>query len=285
MQFLNDTKEVCYLTQIVIRLFEDTSQHMDNPRRFRVEILFSAGATATPLHMAESTREADTTRLDTDPLFTVGRDGLTCKEVEDFFDSIISEGGHGGDDASWCTDPGTLSTKSDSMKENKTASDNDPKAAIDAGAVLNGDKNSVESERVIPTEITSENNAYDGEEAAANSDQKDAPSSKATSDNRRSLASMGSDDTIRASNNKKESKKPIGFDLASLYKSDKSDEGETNVSDPAEESEEDDASKGMSHKTFYMTVALGTLLLGAGCLVMALSLTGGQRHRRRYTAR
>ena len=93
MQLLNDTKEVCYLTQIVLRLFEDTNRSADSPRRFRVEILFSAGATATPFHMSESTRDNDISRLDTEPLRLISRDGLTCQQVEDFFDSIIVASG------------------------------------------------------------------------------------------------------------------------------------------------------------------------------------------------
>mmetsp|Transcript_13191 Transcript_13191/g.27009 ORF Transcript_13191/g.27009 Transcript_13191/m.27009 type:complete len:1152 (+) Transcript_13191:786-4241(+) len=93
MEFLNESKEVCYLTQVVIRLFEDTGRRMSHPRRYRVEILFSAGATGTPIHQCKSTKEADSTRLDTDHLVAVGREGLTCQEVEEFFDSIIAERG------------------------------------------------------------------------------------------------------------------------------------------------------------------------------------------------
>lgn len=46
MKIVNATPELCYLTQIVMRVFEDSRSEMANdPRRFRVEILFSPGAT------------------------------------------------------------------------------------------------------------------------------------------------------------------------------------------------------------------------------------------------
>lgn len=38
-----NASELCYLTQIVIRLFEDNHKPSDDPKRFRVEILFSPG--------------------------------------------------------------------------------------------------------------------------------------------------------------------------------------------------------------------------------------------------
>lgn len=38
-----NASELCYLTQIVIRLFEDNQKPRDDPRRFRVEVLFSPG--------------------------------------------------------------------------------------------------------------------------------------------------------------------------------------------------------------------------------------------------
>jgi inositol hexakisphosphate/diphosphoinositol-pentakisphosphate kinase len=93
IQILNATPELCYLTQIVMRVFEDSRSEMANdPRRFRVEILFSPGATATPLHLDELDRDMDASRFDTSPLKMIGRDGLTCQEVEDFFEMAIMEG-------------------------------------------------------------------------------------------------------------------------------------------------------------------------------------------------
>jgi len=93
IEIINATPELCYLTQIVMRVFEDSRSEMANdPRRFRVEILFSPGATATPFHMNELDRDRDESRFDTAPLQMIGREGLTCQEVEDFFGVAIMEG-------------------------------------------------------------------------------------------------------------------------------------------------------------------------------------------------
>ena len=61
-------------------------------QRFRIEILFSPGATATPLHMSELKRNEDASRFDTEPLQRVSSDYLTCQEVEDYFSESIREG-------------------------------------------------------------------------------------------------------------------------------------------------------------------------------------------------
>jgi inositol-hexakisphosphate/diphosphoinositol-pentakisphosphate 1-kinase len=95
LQVLYDTPELCYLTHIVFRVFEDSRNEMANDsRRFRVEILFSPGAYHTPLHVNELDRDNDTSRLDTAPLVMISRDDLTCDEVEDFFDRGILQGQH-----------------------------------------------------------------------------------------------------------------------------------------------------------------------------------------------
>mmetsp|Transcript_56610 Transcript_56610/g.120192 ORF Transcript_56610/g.120192 Transcript_56610/m.120192 type:complete len:1719 (+) Transcript_56610:117-5273(+) len=91
-EILANASELCYLTQVVIRLFEDTQKPSDDPRRFRVEILFSPGATATPLHMAELYREKDATRFDTEKLQKISIDHLTCAQVEEYFAEAIKEG-------------------------------------------------------------------------------------------------------------------------------------------------------------------------------------------------
>jgi hypothetical protein len=98
IRIINEAPELCYLTQVVIRLFEDTRRNMTDPKRFRVEILFSPGATATPIHMAELAREKDSTRFDTSPLQMIGRDGLTSQDVEDYFTWAMNAGGVENDD-------------------------------------------------------------------------------------------------------------------------------------------------------------------------------------------
>mmetsp|Transcript_22354 Transcript_22354/g.34107 ORF Transcript_22354/g.34107 Transcript_22354/m.34107 type:complete len:1540 (-) Transcript_22354:14-4633(-) len=89
---ISSSPELCYLTQVVIRLFENTSKDVQDPKRFRIEILFSPGATATPLHMSELKRDDDSSRFDTEPLQLISSDYLACQEVEDYFSESIREG-------------------------------------------------------------------------------------------------------------------------------------------------------------------------------------------------
>jgi len=97
-QILQDASELCYLTQVVIRLFEDTQKPNDDPKRFRVEILFSPGATAPPTHMNHLEREKDAKRFDTEKLQKISIDGLTCAQVEEYFEEAIKEGRTEDDD-------------------------------------------------------------------------------------------------------------------------------------------------------------------------------------------
>lgn len=97
-EIVDRTPELCYLTQIVFRLFEDPKKDINDPKRFRLEILFSPGATATPLHMAEMDRDLDNSRFATDPLELISKDGLSCQEVEDYFTDCIDEGKTDEDD-------------------------------------------------------------------------------------------------------------------------------------------------------------------------------------------
>jgi inositol hexakisphosphate/diphosphoinositol-pentakisphosphate kinase len=50
---IENTSELCYLTHVVFRMFEDLDKHEDDPTRFRIEILFSPGCTAHPPAVAE----------------------------------------------------------------------------------------------------------------------------------------------------------------------------------------------------------------------------------------
>jgi hypothetical protein len=89
---LADASELCYLTQVVIRLFEDTQKSIEDPKRFRVEIWFSPGATATPMHMEAMYRENDASRFDTEKLQKISIEGLTCTQVEAYFAEAMKDG-------------------------------------------------------------------------------------------------------------------------------------------------------------------------------------------------
>jgi inositol hexakisphosphate/diphosphoinositol-pentakisphosphate kinase len=304
MQLLNDTREICYLTQIVFRLFEDTGRSMDDPRRFRVEILFSAGATATPFHMAESTRESDTTRLDTEVLHAIGRDNLTCTEVEAFFASIISEGGNGDDQfdvASVTT--ADLARENPTSKATKSSKDDidhvvenvaEKPVTNDAyqGTTTMGSGNPIEStqmENTIETSLTGDTD--DKLQFATPSEAADTEPSTASSIPS-VIFSSESSDTIKASN-----AKPTGMERGSAAEVFRTKDDAITAPPDDKESPKDKedkhnggdspSSREVTHKYFYITVAMGTLLLGASCLIMALGLTGGSspRYRRQFTRR
>lgn len=75
-----------------MRVFEDSRYPTGDPRRFRVEILFSAGATATPFRLDGDSRSSDLSRVQTAPLEKIGRDDVTCQELEHFFEHAIMAG-------------------------------------------------------------------------------------------------------------------------------------------------------------------------------------------------
>jgi inositol hexakisphosphate/diphosphoinositol-pentakisphosphate kinase len=217
VDFVNQTPELCYLTQVVFRLFEDTSRPMEEARRFRVEILFSPGATAPPIHLDESNKGYDKTRLDTAGLVRVERDGLTCKEIEDFFDAVILEnGGH---------DHGKIDIQSTTTP---------PMMRKDLKPFAKKKKNRVDS-------IMETKNEEDG----------DGPSKTNQQVSRNaSLAAKSS----KGTNDGKDSKDIAPFELSSKY--------------------------------FWTAIAVGSLCLGAGCLVMAMSLGDRQSgYQRRHSVR
>ena len=92
VEIISNASELCYLTQIVIRLFENASKKYDDPKRFRVEIFFSPGATATPLHVGQLLRDADESRFETEPLQLISKPYLTSEELEEYFKEAIEEG-------------------------------------------------------------------------------------------------------------------------------------------------------------------------------------------------
>jgi hypothetical protein len=90
-----------------MRVFEDSRFNTGDPRRFRVEILFSPGA--TPFHLDGDSRDSDLTRVQTAPLQQIGRNDLTCQELEQFLEHAIMAGRTIPDDQSQAT-MGTMGT-------------------------------------------------------------------------------------------------------------------------------------------------------------------------------
>ena len=251
MTLLNKSKEVCYLTQIVIRLFEDTGRKLDDPRRFRVEILFSAGATATPIHQARSTKETDLTRLDTEPLQAVGRDGLTCAEIENFFDTIITVGGKsdGNHDVDAISDPGAPKTPK--------APNNPSTPKMTGGS---------DTSRCPLVKLANSVETCPESASITEGIKSDAKPGSACSSPTRS---------VQISNPKTGTNETEVTNQTQLPED---HQGENSESDNADQSSSKNEKSARFHKYFYLSIATGTLLLGAGCLVMAMGLTG--KHRR-----
>lgn len=47
-----ETKELDYLTHVVLRMYENTAVPLDDSRRFRIELMFSSGAALSPLEVS-----------------------------------------------------------------------------------------------------------------------------------------------------------------------------------------------------------------------------------------
>ena len=287
IEYINNTRELCYLTQIVIRLFEDVSRPMDDPRRFRAEILFSPGATATPLHMDEAIRDADATRYDTTPLEHVARVGLTCTELEDYFATAICEGRKNKDDdgidvasastaTSWkksdSNPHGAITPKVKHVKVEKKKKgsqstvqegsneddDNDIPVQSNTGEIIDGK----------PTdEIVLEASGIEKETSVDDAAVESRISPKIV----RSLQVKEPPSQSQPPNmDETEGKQPESSDMAAL---------------PANEKGSGTPSA-LVQKYFWSSVALGTLMLGAGCLVMAMTLSeGSTRYRRSWSRR
>lgn len=261
VKILNGTNELCYLTQIVMRLFEDNRRDLCDPRRFRVEIMFSPGATATPLHMHEQDRDSDPSRFDTAPLEMIGRDGLTCQELEDFFHAAVMEGASKMDSAAKNDaenqaaqvpdvvttevppaflepEPGALQASAADIPSEVHLSPVKAMSVLDDASVIVWP---VEAKALTETSDPNGTSNTEGEPAAATSLPESSPEPKDEQNDDEGGAKDGLDETERSRN--------------------------------------------MERKYFWSTVAVGSFVLAAGCLVLAMNLVGDPRRARRYSTR
>ena len=264
VNILNDTPELCYLTQILLRLFEDNRRDLDDPRRFRVEILFSPGAEATPLHMHEQDRDSDPSRFDTAPLQMIGRDGLTCQELEDFFHAAIMEGDADGEETLETPTAGADTT----ANENGDVGNDNPLgvqkiskdgSAADLNEVQDDFKaeNAVGSLKRLPAE-----ESKSGEEVADTIIQEQEKPSKTLPTSQNQARPGQSDEKLPDD--------PVGYGAKEDGCGD--DDDPTNI-------------RNLERKYFWSTVAVGSFILAASCLVLALNLSSDSRRPRRYSTR
>lgn len=220
-------RELCYLTQIVLRVFEDSRCALDDPRRFRVEILFSPGATATPLHLHETDRNTDASRLGTAPLQHIGREGLTCKDLEDFFEKAIMAGRADGEEHQ---EVNSVTTLPDSLAVKKAA----------------GLAKDLPRKEVAPPKA--QDLSTDNPTLPVFEYPNDAPAVEIKTD------------------------PPLQED---------DDEDDNSVNTLASEI----VRKVVRRKHFWTTVAIGSFVLGTGCLLLAFASTDRKRNRRYNTRR
>lgn len=278
LAIVNGTPELCYLTQLVMRVFEDSRRDINDPRRFRVELLFSPGATATPFHLDESNRRTDSSRFDTAPLQKIGRDDLTCEDVEEFFESAIMEGR---------SDEETLG----SYEVASTNQDAGPK-------LLTKDTTSIGTQ-----------SAHEIVEKPPSPEKQAVPPAPSSPSRASSVSTMPSVDHVKVTEDsskmtsssvprqvtaKAESIVPItetlpwtpqrGTNSSLTGTSGESDNGDGTNGTVAEEPDEN-VEKKFSRKYFWSAVAVGSFCVGVGCLLMAVSLAEKPRHSRRWTSR
>ncbi|KAH9540609.1 hypothetical protein CY35_14G013900 [Sphagnum magellanicum] len=81
LQHLSEIKELDYLTHIVLRMFENIAVPLEDPKRFRIELMFSNGAAVSPL---EVTPQIQDHMLPVLPPVSLQEDGryVTLDELE-----------------------------------------------------------------------------------------------------------------------------------------------------------------------------------------------------------
>ncbi|KDO29022.1 hypothetical protein SPRG_06077 [Saprolegnia parasitica CBS 223.65] len=84
-KWIEEIPELCYMTHIVVRVFERCGLNSLDPRRFRVELSLSPGATGNPLVDFSPKKP-----LSVSPLHIVSRDSLTCQEFQDYICKAIA---------------------------------------------------------------------------------------------------------------------------------------------------------------------------------------------------
>jgi len=256
-----------------MRVFEDSRPEMrDSPKRFRVEILFSPGMTATPLHLNEIDRDSDLSRLDTAPLQMIGRDSLTCEELEEFFGDAI-QAGRGEDEE---------------LIEMPSASGIPKSPARHKGGKGRASDNESTKKSAVPP-LSRECSIFTVLPAPEGSTE--------------SLGAKSSDDDIKESPKVLESTNPNteseydvnteNGDHVKIFSTKEVKEDDREKYDDIEDDESVDTMtseivrKVVARKHFWTTVAIGSFVVGATCLLYAMHLAEDSRHRRpsrRFTA-
>ncbi|KAI2494334.1 histidine acid phosphatase [Fragilaria crotonensis] len=277
-----EAPELCYLTQVIFRLFEDTKRDADDPQRYRVELLFSPGATATPMHMAELDRDSDSSRFDTDPLKVIGRDNLSCQEVEEFLNACITEG-HTEEDTY------ELASNSTTMDEFKRR--NKAMAVANGKADDSGKWSCIASTRCGPRADTCEVDTA----VQSNLSKKKKKKKEKKPDAMLSASDPPRESTAKGEVASVEDGLPITYHsnpqlspsepevltpaLSQPTAADDDDPEKT----PSQEEDVDRMAKILARQWYWRGIALASFLVGAGCLFLSMNMKEQTRYRRRFS--
>lgn len=271
-EIINSTPELCYLTHIVMRVFEDSREEMrDDPRRFRVEILFSPGTTATPLHMHEMDRLTDSSRCDTSPLQVIGRECLSCEELETFFGEAIVAGRVDCDEylevASMSTMPERMLPSQTKLDKMKATDKSTPKLLASLDTI------DVAATATVPISPMKSDPVKASTEVPAANAQSNIQSDK--------LGQQLPSKFGKAHTSKDAAVDDKTGDVADKEKEDERSEGSKEEGDESVDDRSSDVVKKIiGRKQFWTSVAVGSFVLGACCLLLAMRLTDDSRQRR-----
>jgi ribosomal protein L20A (L18A) len=272
---------------------------MEDPRRYRVEILFSPGATATPMHMDELDRDSDSTRFDTSGLEFIGRKDLTCNDVEDFFSSAIVAGQIDESEFSLGTLSPYVAESPKKPKVNKAR----PKDATQERSQTIGNAE-------VPSTVTvTTNNEAAKERITA------APKTTVKAPDKSTVTAVVIPKVESMNKKPKAVEPPIPKESMTTPRTTKKVEAtsETEISEDAkkkvgdakeglprkshtlslveEEDEEDEdarvqrLARSLARKYFWRTIGVFSFVIGAGCLVLSMNVRTDPYSRRRWTRR
>jgi hypothetical protein len=245
--------------------------------------------------MDENDRDADNSRFDTAPLQKIGRDDLTCIEVEDFLESAIMAGR--GEDEEY--EIASMSTTAPAESMNRlqssqnaggeprtatpTSSNRSTKivAGIPSKVVLhaNGSKTAVEKLEheciflppAVPL-IASTNRLASSTKATIEAHSEPLDDPKFMTRGLDGLPTVVTETHAAPSSNPEVSS--FGGDSSH---SDENLDDKLLVTPPS-------SPKSMLRKYFWGGVALGSFTLGVGCLLMAMGAFDQRPHRRKYNS-
>jgi hypothetical protein len=276
-----EAPELCYLTQVIFRLFEDTSRDADDPQRYRVEVLFSPGASSTPMHMAEQARDSDSSRFDTDPLKVIGHGNLSCQEVEDFLNACITEG-HTEEDNYEDASMSTTNTlrKMGAMTGATNASGKlnfwpmERRVATPSTDLLTLSK----VDTAVHDNLSKKKKKSKGEKATGNVPPQEPPVNRDSPStdpvNTCTVAGTATGPPSEPQVNK-------DLPLAAVSDSKGDDAGAKEMKD--DEEDVDRMAKIVARQWYWRGIAVASFLVGAGCLFLSINLKDQTRHRRRFT--